>query len=492
MSKTWLMFFTPCSKLLLILSLSLVSCIKLHVQHEKRMRPVMSLNPFSPRKSLPTKVSPSNRHPPPMCKKTQQRMPKSRSHHNSLSRSLGPPPHRTDNRRHRSLDRVSPRTSGAASRETFRTPQPPRRSIGGGAASAHGGIAPSLPPPPPTPAPSAAGRGSVSTVHPPPPFRNHTSAPGTDISYGILAVNVKRLSGLNSCLTHQFKSKKCRSSDNLNLSMSSAGVRTAKPTTSSFSAHLEPFPKPQEGLKNALVQINHSDWENQVKGIQDIVRVIKNHPEILQNQIHDVNMALLKQAKNLRSQVSRAAIQALTWGFDELGRAMEYDAEKITAVLLHRTGDTNKFLQLDCNHSLDAMIENIAANKAIPAISNEGINHINTKVRTTCARLLAYEVELLGPDKVLSGSKDITERILHGGVKLAQEGSLETRKYAKQIFQPLVQHPQFDKAIKKHVSQSDVKNVQKFLDSLQEEPRTGVMDSARSKYGSGARFNRTM
>lgn len=54
-------------------------------------------------------------------------------------------------------------------------------------------------------------------------------------------------------------------------------------------------------------------------------------------------------------------------------------------------------------------------------------SHRNPAVRTTVARLLAYQVERLGPSRVLSGQKDITDRILVATAKLAQEGSLETR-----------------------------------------------------------------
>lgn len=49
------------------------------------------------------------------------------------------------------------------------------------------------------------------------------------------------------------------------------------------------------------------------------------------------------------------------------------DSEKIAAILLNRTVDTNKFLQLDSHHALDAMVENITPSKAIPAITQEGL-----------------------------------------------------------------------------------------------------------------------
>ena len=55
------------------------------------------------------------------------------------------------------------------------------------------------------------------------------------------------------------------------------------------------------------------------------------------------------------------------------------------------------------------------------------ISHRNPAVRTNVARLMAYVVERLGASRVLSGQKDITDRVLPAAAKLAQEGSLETR-----------------------------------------------------------------
>ncbi|XP_063598685.1 TOG array regulator of axonemal microtubules protein 2-like [Penaeus indicus] len=273
--------------------------------------------------------------------------------------------------------------------------------------------------------------------------------------------------------------------------MSSVGLRTAKPASSCFKAHLEPFANPQEALKRAHQLVNSGDWESQVEGIQDIVRLAEHHPEVLQSDLHQINMSLLKQAKNLRSQVSRASIQAFTLLFDVMKRNMEPDVEKITSLLLHKTSDTNKFLQLDSNHGLDALVENVSPNKAIPAIVQEGLNHKNPTVRTTVARLLTYEVERLGASKVLSGQKDITDRLLPAAAKLAQEGSLETRKYAKHIFQQLSQQGSFDAALKKYVSHNDLRNIQKFLDNLSSEGRT-IRESARSKFSVGSRYTRTM
>ncbi|XP_064092455.1 uncharacterized protein LOC135205604 isoform X5 [Macrobrachium nipponense] len=421
-------------------------------------------------------------------------MPKSKSHNTNLNKTLGPP---SKEKRHRSLERrISPQTT----RETFRTPQLVRRGQPPGGSTVNSGLNSSLG--------SSNGSNSLS--------RRNYRRPTERKTYKAAEVPEKRAAiqpthnlGPQSAperiapvggnqrpqLKHHLApqmSAESRSSDDLSMSMGSLGMRSAKPASSCFKNHLEPFPNPQEALKNAQQLISHADWENQMEGIQDIVRLNEHHPEVLQRDLHSVNLALLKQAKNLRSQVSRASMQAFTRLFDNLQRNMEPDVDKITNVLLHRSADTNKFLQLDSHHALDAIVENISPNKSIPVIIQEGIGHKNPAVRTTVARLLAYEVERLGASRILSGQKDITDRLLPAATKLAQEGSLETRKYAKQLFQMLIRHGSFDAALKKHVPASEIRNIQKFLDNLSGEGRT-VQESARSKFSvGGSRFTRTM
>ena len=55
---------------------------------------------------------------------------------------------------------------------------------------------------------------------------------------------------------------------------------------------------------------------------------------------------MIAELKNLRSQVSRAAGQAMAELFLNLGTAMEMDLEKTTPILLQRAADTNKFIRL--------------------------------------------------------------------------------------------------------------------------------------------------
>ncbi|KAG7154022.1 TOG array regulator of axonemal microtubules protein 1-like [Homarus americanus] len=422
---------------------------------------------------------PSPRPSPSPNPPVQQTIPKSKSHNSNFSKSVGRGGVSTE-KRHRSLERHDPHTNAAHTRETFRTPQLVKRGQPPAGGSSGNNLSNSLG--------SSGGTTSFTRRHQrrlpeknskrvevssnPSPgqprlrqekVRNFTPP---DKSSPV-AVGQQRPQ-LKHHLAPQLsaESRLVMAYNHISSPMISVGLRTSKPASSCFKAHLEPFAHPGDALKKAHQQLSSGDWENQVDGIDLLVRLNEHHPEVLQSNLHMINLELLKQAKNLRSQVSRAAIQAFT-------------------------PDTNKFLQLDSHHALDALVENISPSKSIPAIIQEGLSHKNAAVRTTLARLLAYEVERLGPGRVLSGQKDITERILPAAAKLAQEGSLETRQYAKQIFQLLIQQGQFDAALKKYVSSNEIQNIQKFLDNLTSEGRT-IHESARSKYGTGSRYTRTM
>lgn len=54
-------------------------------------------------------------------------------------------------------------------------------------------------------------------------------------------------------------------------------------------------------------------------------------------------------------------------------------------------------------------------------------SHKNAAVRAEAAKLLAAIVERLGPNRSLSGAKDVTERLLPAAAVFIQDGNLEAR-----------------------------------------------------------------
>ena len=67
--------------------------------------------------------------------------------------------------------------------------------------------------------------------------------------------------------------------------------------------------------------------------------------QLLRTDMKTLIRLMIAELKNLRSQVSRAAGQAMAELFLNLGTAMEIDLEKTTPILLQRAADTNKFIR---------------------------------------------------------------------------------------------------------------------------------------------------
>lgn len=177
--------------------------------------------------------------------------------------------------------------------------------------------------------------------------------------------------------------------------------------------------------------------------------------------------------------------------FTHLEKNMENDLEKTALPLIVKTGDTNKFLREDCHVALDAMVEHVASTKVIGLLSSESIlNHKNPTVRGTVARLLAYEVDRLGVAKALSGTRDITDKIVPAIAKLAQDGSQEARNFAKLTLVMFIeQHPDWERSLKKNLTQNTMRNLEKIIDALRQ---TNGSASAFSAMGtmSGGRGRR--
>ena len=241
--------------------------------------------------------------------------------------------------------------------------------------------------------------------------------------------------------------------------------------------------KPDEALEKVIDQLNNNDdWEKNLDGLTGTLRLVHHHPESILVEYKQIMQLVLKQVKNLRSQVARAAVHLVGDMFATLKRSMESDLEKVALPLIMKTGETNRFLREDCNQALDKMVENVSPSKSIMVITAEPLNSKNAVVRTTVSRLLTYVTEKIGPNKALTASKDITERLLPAVAKLAQDGSLEARIYAKMTLKILMEHDDFERILKKNVTANTLRNLEKVLDSV----RTNGLSSASSKRALGS------
>ena len=119
---------------------------------------------------------------------------------------------------------------------------------------------------------------------------------------------------------------------------------------------------------------------------------------------------MLKSVKNLRSQVCRAAIQAIQVVFLNVGKCLETDSDSLVKELLQKSSDTNKFIRFkeqwndwsfgqlilifdllfrsDSKKALDLMAENFSVYKVISLVLTGFQAQKNVVIRSNCADIV--------------------------------------------------------------------------------------------------------
>ncbi|XP_050318364.1 uncharacterized protein LOC126751940 [Bactrocera neohumeralis] len=238
------------------------------------------------------------------------------------------------------------------------------------------------------------------------------------------------------------------------------------PQAELYPPTLQRFDKPRDALLKTFDQLDSSNWEVIMLGLKSMVRLMRYHPEQLENQMHMVCIQLTRSVRNLRSQVSRAACQATTELFTLKSKCLEQECDDLVCALLHRTADTNRFLRADATRALESMCDNLTPPKILNILTTKGALHQNALVRTTTAKLLHRLVERLGSDKVYTMPRENRDKFFVTGANLLLEGSLETRSYAKSIFRLLSDHPNYNRLLIEVIPARTYRNVEKTLKSI--------------------------
>lgn len=237
-------------------------------------------------------------------------------------------------------------------------------------------------------------------------------------------------------------------------------------TTELFAANLHKFDKPREASNTCLNQLDSQTWEITMNGLQSFVRLIRHHPEVVDAHMHAYCVALARQVKNLRSQVSRSACQASAEFFQTHSKQLETECEDLATQLFHRTADTNKFLRADAFRALAAMCDNLPPTKVIQTILTRGATHQNAIVRTTTANLCSRIVGRLGTDKVFTMHREHRDKLIVAGANFLMEGSLDTRNNAKAFFKQLSTHPNYNRTLQEVIPPRIYRNIEKALRSI--------------------------
>ncbi|XP_042321877.1 TOG array regulator of axonemal microtubules protein 1 isoform X2 [Sceloporus undulatus] len=261
-------------------------------------------------------------------------------------------------------------------------------------------------------------------------------------------------------------------------------------------SELRPFPKPELALLEALRHLSEEDWERKIEGLNSIRCLSAYHPDTLTAKLHETSLAVVQELKNPRSVVSRAAVVCLGDLFYYLKKRMDQELDNTVKALLHKAGESNTFIRENVDKALKAMVSNVTPARALSSLISGGQSHLNTTVRRCTAQHLSDIVEHMGPGRILSGIKDVTDKILSAVAKFVQDGSQETRYYGRKMLFTLMTHADFDKMLEKNVLPKDLPYVKETVNNLRQKglgempivtpsakgrrSHNGNMDSSRS------------
>ncbi|XP_069909809.1 TOG array regulator of axonemal microtubules protein 1 isoform X11 [Oryctolagus cuniculus] len=234
------------------------------------------------------------------------------------------------------------------------------------------------------------------------------------------------------------------------------------------SSELRPFSKPEIALTEALRLLADEDWEKKIEGLNFVRCLAAFHSEILNTKLHEANFAVVQEVKNLRSGVSRAAVVCLSDLFTYLKKSMDQELDTTVKVLLHKAGESNTFIREDVDKALRAMVNNVTPARAIISLINGGQSHLHIAVRRCTAQHLSDVVEFMEPERMLSGTKDMAERILPAAAKFAQDSSQETRYYGRKMLFLMMCHPNFEKMLEKYVPSKDLPYIKESVKNLRQ------------------------
>ncbi|CAF4713645.1 unnamed protein product, partial [Rotaria sp. Silwood1] len=234
---------------------------------------------------------------------------------------------------------------------------------------------------------------------------------------------------------------------------------------------------PDSVYREAMESVSSDDWERKCSGLSLLQRLIAQYPDIITQNLHQVVLVLIQEVKNLRSQVARFALSTFSDMFKHLKRNMDIELDITIKAIMQKSGESNEFFRTDVEKCLQTMIENVTLQKALQALIAGGASHRNPAVRKTSAKYIYIVCEKLGPNKILSGTRDITERVLQVAATFASDGPPEIRWYGKKIYHMLMSFDELDSLMKHYLNPTVYSNMCEVLDNIRAKGGVGETPS---------------
>lgn len=88
------------------------------------------------------------------------------------------------------------------------------------------------------------------------------------------------------------------------------------------------------------------EWQTEIDGLEAILRLVKYHEEMIVKELPTTIEDLTHECKNLRSQVTRAAMQAVAVMANQIDTEIDVkEVKELITVLMTRSADTNQFIK---------------------------------------------------------------------------------------------------------------------------------------------------
>ncbi|XP_056448462.1 TOG array regulator of axonemal microtubules protein 1-like [Gadus chalcogrammus] len=246
-----------------------------------------------------------------------------------------------------------------------------------------------------------------------------------------------------------------------------------------------PFAKPELAMTQSLTLISSENWEEKTEGLMVLRSLAQNHGDTLRPRLRDVCLALVQEVKNLRSGVSRVAVCTLGVLYCHLQRDIDKEVDTTARALLHKVAESNAFMRQEVDAALGHMVRHCTPARCINAFLDGGLSHLSAVVRKCAAQHLADLLERVGVARLLSGGKDVTDRILPAVVKLALDSSQGPRSFGRRMLLFLSSHQDFDSMLEKNIPTKDLSAARKTVSGLKAKGLGETPQTPPSLPGSG-------
>ncbi|KAI8922751.1 hypothetical protein BC831DRAFT_474427 [Entophlyctis helioformis] len=240
----------------------------------------------------------------------------------------------------------------------------------------------------------------------------------------------------------------------------------------------------EHDAKHVLEQLRPTqDWSMLMQGLTVLHDMLPDYSAAFAAFGHELVMCLIAHVQNLRTTVSKLAIQCIRDMCTYATKAVENDLDPTVACLLRKVGEGNAFIIDQVDQSLNSICEQFPPSKLIQAFVLNA-DHKNPLVRLRVAVLVDRVVSRLTlqqASRILTSVRD-TEKMMPALVHFTREGFADTRNAAKHALHALSRFPEFGKAVAKVLNVSQSNEVREMVRNYvpKAEPMLAVPQSVSS------------